>query len=266
MKLVKLLLLLVLLLIIGVVFFISYLGFVPGLSSILGADKPKDLGVKYTKEDLKTVRAKSQIQYKILPDNPSPLLTRRFDGKRDVSTQFTSAEITATMNNRPWKYWPYRNVQVKFNADGSGEISGVFLKDKLAGYGAAISAPTQAIDFATKFLPANPVFYVKLKASLVNNKIAVFEPQTFEIGRIPMPLNLFLSFGGADLINKAYAQNPQDMSNELSKVQNKKQLIIDFINTRLSSDFGDFYAKSAYFTENKLIFDGTLTESISYTP
>jgi hypothetical protein len=117
-----------------------------------------------------------------------------------------------------------------------------------------------------KYLPTDPVFYVKMKASLINNKIEAFEPEKFEIGRMPMPLSLFLSMGGNRLIQSAYAQNPQDMSQELSKVENKRQLIIDFINTRLSSDFGDFYAKKAYFEENKLFFDGSLTESISYSP
>jgi len=56
------------------------------------------------------------------------------------------------------------------------------------------------------------------------------------------------------------------MSQDLSKVQNKRQLIIDFINTRLSSDFGDFYAKKPILKITNLFFDGTLTESISYTP
>jgi hypothetical protein len=266
MKLLKLLFLLILLLLIFFVFFLGYLGFVPGLSSILGTDKPKNLGIKYNQADLKSVRSKSQLEYKVLPDNPSPALTRQFTGKRNVTAQFTSAEITATMNNQPWKYWPYKDVQVKFNSDGSGEISGIFLKDRLIGYGSAINAPSEAIQFATKFLPSNPVFYIKLKASLVNNKIDVFKPQAFEIGRMPMPLSLFLSFGGFNLVQKAYGQNPQAMSEELSKVQNKRQLIIDFINSELSSDFGDFYAKSAYFGNNKLFFDGTLTESISYTP
>jgi len=262
----KFLLLLLLIIVIIPLFVLGFMGFIPGLSIILGASKPRDLGVKFSPVDLKSVRIKSQIEYKVLPDSTNPLNTRRFDGKRDVTAEFTSAEITATMNNQPWKYWPYKDVQVKFNGDGSGEISGVFIKSKLPGYAAAINAPTQAVDFATKFLPNDPVFYVKIKASLTENKIATFEPMAFEIGRMPLPLSLFLSFNGIKLINSVYAQSPQEMSQELSNVQNKKQLIIDFINQRLSSDFGSFYAKKAGFDENKLIFDGTLTESISYSP
>jgi hypothetical protein len=262
----KILLVIIILIILTPILFLGFMGLVPGLSTILGATSPRDLGIKYTQEDLKTIRSKSNVEYKVLPDSSTPSQTRQFAGKKDVAGEFTSAEITATMNNQPWKYWPYRNIQVKFNGDGSGEISGVFIKSKLSGYGSIIGAPKEAIDFATKFLPNDPVFYVKMKATLENNKIAVFEPQSFEIGRIPMPLGLFLSMGGIKLIESAYAQNPQEMSQELSKVQNKRQLIINFINQKLSSDFGEFYAKKASFGENKLFFDGSLTESISYSP
>ena len=262
----KFLLILLLIIILIPIFVLGFMGFVPGLSTILGTDKPRDLGIKYSQQDLKSVRAKSRIEYKTLPDTSVPSQTRQFSGKRNVTAEFTSAEITATLNNRPWKYWPYQNVQIKFNADGSGEISGVLLKNKVEGYAAVIGAPQEAIDFVMKYLPANPVFYVKIKATLVDNKIGIFEPENFEIGRIPMPLSLFLSMSGNKLIQSAYAQSAQEMSQDLSKVLNKRQLIIDFINTRLSSDFGDFYAKKAYFEDNKLFFDGTLTESISYTP
>jgi hypothetical protein len=259
------LILLVIVILIPVIF-LGFMGFVPGLSTILGTDKPRDLGIKYTPEDLKSARAKSQIEYNVLPDSPDPLQTRKFSGKRDVTAEFTSAEITASLNNRPWKLWPYKDIQIKFNADGSGEISGVVVKSKVPDYATVIGAPKEALSFVMNYLPANPVFYVKMKATLENNKVGVFEPQNFEIGRIPMPLNLFLSMGGFELVQSAYAQSPSDMSQDLSKVQNKRQLIIDFINTRLSSDFGEFFAKKAYFGDNKLFFDGTLTESISYSP
>jgi hypothetical protein len=262
----KILLVIILLVIFIPIFALGYMGLIPGLSTIMGTDKPRDLGIKYTQEDLKSVRSKSKLEYKSLPETSVPSQTRQFAGKRDVSAEFTSAEITATLNNQPWKYWPYRNVQIKFNGDGSGEISGVLVKSKLSGYAAVINAPKEAIDFAMKFLPSDPVFYVKMRASLAENKVDNFEPRDFEIGRMPMPLNMFLSMGGINLIKSAYAQNPQEMSQELSKVQNKRQLIIDFINEKLSSDFGQFFARKAYFEEGKLFFEGSLTESISYTP
>lgn len=262
----KLLILLIIFVILCSVFILGYLGLIPGLSTLLGADKPRDLGIKYTQADLKSCRSKSRVEYTSLPDSSSPSQTRQVSGQREVAAEFTSAEITATMNNQPWRFWPYQNVQVKFNADGSGEISGVLIKDRIPGYAATIGIPKEAADFAMKFLPANPVFYVKMKADLTDNKVSLFEPQALQIGRLPMPLSLFLSLKRPQLIDVALAQNLGEMSQELSKVQNKKALIIGYINSRLSSAFGNFYAKKAYAGENKLFFEGTLPEKISYSP
>ena len=127
----KLLLIIFIILILVPVICLGMLGFVPGLSSILGTDKPRDLGIKYTQSNLSSIRSRSQVQYLTLPDSNTPSLTRQFSGKRNVTADFTSEEITATINNQPWKYFPYKNVQVKFNADGSGEISGILLVRRL---------------------------------------------------------------------------------------------------------------------------------------
>lgn len=260
-------LVLLLLLVVGVpLILLSFLGIIPGTSSLFGADQPRDLGIKYTAADLGAIRAKSGIQYLVLPTGSDSSKTREFAGARAVKAEFNSAEITATLNNQPWRDWPYREVQVKFNADGSGEISGVLLKEKLTGYAAAIGLPPEALDLALKVLPAKTAFYVKMKASLADNKVALFEPEALVIGRVPLPLSLILSLSQPSLVTTAYAQNFGEVTSELTKVKNKRGLIIDFINQRLATDFGSFFAKSAYFGDNKLFFDGTLTESVAYTP
>jgi len=253
----KLFLIIFLLVIILPILGLGYLGFIPGLSSIFGTNKPRNLRVQWTEEDRTSARGKSQIEYVILSANEGGETGFQTSGSRPVSTEFSSAEASALMNNRPWRNWPYKDVQVKFNADGSGEISGVLLKDRLPAYGAKIGAPKGTIEFAMKFLPANPVFYLKMKASLKDNKVEVFEPQVFEIGRMKLPVSMFLSLVPGRLVKEAWAVD--NMAKELSKVQNKRALIIEFINERLSLITG-FFANSASFAENKLIFDGTLPE------
>lgn len=262
MKLLKLFFGFIILVIILIVGVLGYLGFVPGLSSLFGSDKPRNLGIIYTEADRASGRGKSQIEYGELPSDTAPEVSLVRTGSRAVKTEFTSQEITALMNNRPWKYWPYSNVQVKFNGDGSAEISGIFLKDKLEGYGAYIGAPKEAIAFAAKYLPANPVFYVKMKAALADNKVSVFEPTAFELGRMPMPVSAFFAFAPAGFFENVYAASPTDMISELSKVKNKRELIIGYINGRLST-FTGFYAKSASFGDNMLLFDGTLSQKES---
>jgi len=258
----RLFLLFVFLLIVIPILGLGFMGFIPGLSSILGTNKARDLGIKYTEADRLSGRAKSQIEYGVLPENTDAVNSLVRTGTRVVKTEFTSQEITALANNRSWKYWPYANVQVKFNADGSAEISGNLIKDRLPGYGVYIGAPKQAVDFAIKFLPDNPSFYLKMKAALIDNKVSLFEPESFQIGRVPLPVSIFLSFADPSLLNPVYADTLSDMKEELAKVSDKRGLIISYINQRLSQMTG-FYAKSTSFGDNKLMFDGSLSEKES---
>lgn len=165
------------------------------------------------------------------------------------------------MNNKLGIYYPYKNVQVKFNADGTGEISGNLVKSRIPTYGQTFLAPKEAIDLVMRFLPENPSFYLKGKATLVDNKVGIFEPIRCEIGRVSLPLNLILA-QNKGLINPAYAMDINGLLSEISGVTGKKQILIDFVNSRLSMVEG-FYAKTAHFEENKLVYKGTLPETES---
>jgi hypothetical protein len=260
----KILLVLLLLIILVPVFILGFLGYIPGLSSILGADKPRDLGIKFSETDKTSARAKSQIVYETLPSETPPEKSIQRSGTRSVNFEFSSAEASSLMNNRPWKYWPYEHVQVRFNADGSAEVSGNLIKDRLPGYAAAIGVPKEVLDVAVKFLPPHPVFYLKMAASLKDNKVDVFTPQAFHIGKISLPVSVFLSFVPPQIIPTVFAADG-DLTSELAKVNNKRALIIDYINNRLGK-LGGFFANRAYFADNKLHFDGSLSQTESYAP
>jgi len=72
---------------------------------------------------------------------------------------------------------------------------------------------------------------------------------------------MFLSFAPF-LDVPALAAGSTDRSPQLTSVQNKRVLTIDYINRRFASIKG-FYAKGASFEENKPIFEGTLSERIA---
>ena len=92
---------------------LGFLGFMPGLSALLGTNKPKNLEITYTSADLTSCRSKSGIQYAVLPQTSIPSQSRQFSGQRTVQAEFSSKEITATLNNRPWQYWPYKRCANK---------------------------------------------------------------------------------------------------------------------------------------------------------
>jgi len=251
-----------LLLIISPILVLGYFGFIPGLSDIFGSNKPRDLKVRYTTADFKEARGKTKIEYGELAKSTPVTESIIREGTRDIKMELTSSQASSLMNDRPWAYWPYKNVQVKFNADGSAEVSGTIIKNKLPGYASSIGIPGEAVAFAMKFLPVDPVFYLKMRASLKDNKVDIFDPQKFEIGRIPLPVSAFLSFT-KPLVREVYAIDIGGMTGELSKLDNKKGLIMSYINQRLANYSSFFYAKTAYFTENKLVFDGRLASKES---
>jgi hypothetical protein len=246
----------------AIIFGLGYIGYIPAIANFLGTNKPRDLGIRFTEKDRVEAHTKSGIQYGTLPASTSDELSIQRFGKHNVDTSWTSAQASALMNNRPWKYWPYKDVQVKFNADGSAEVSGGLNKTVVPSYATAIGIPKMAVEFAMKLLPPTPIFYLKMKASLKDNKIEVFEPQAFQLNRIPLPVDKFLAFNKQifQLVKPVNAQLSIDMISNLAKVKNKKDLIIGYINDRLSGYSSFFYAKDARIEENKLIYKGTLAD------
>lgn len=253
MKAFKIIGIVLLIVILAVVLFLGYLGYIPGVSAIFGSNKPRDLGVKYTEEDRASARAKSQIEYTELPLSTPDEQSLVRSGTRPVTADFSSAEITALMNDRPFKYWPYKDVQMKFNADGTAEVSGRLVKDRVAGYCASIGVSKEVAEKVVQYLPANTVYYVKGKAALANNQVSVLEPSVVEIGRMSIPLNWILSLNN----NTAYAQDAEGIKTELNSYSGKKAKIVEYINAHLAGIKG-FFAKSAFFEENKLHFEGNL--------
>lgn len=238
------------------IFAFGCLGLVPYLSDWLKTNRPRDLGIKYNQENLIVARAKANQIYETLPSSTPDEKSIKWSGSHKVNDYWTSAEITALMNNRPWKNWPYKDVQVKFNSDGSAEIAGTIIKNKVPGYAAAIGAPKPALNIAMKLLPANPVFYLKIKANLKNNKVNIFQPQIFQIGRVTLPIKQILSFNPR-LVKTVNADFSFAILDDLKNIRNKKDLLIFYINTRLASIPG-FYVKEFKFEDNKLKFEGSL--------
>ena len=255
---VKVTIVLVVCLVLAALVFFGLLGYIPGLSSLLGATKPRDLGVTYTEADFAAARSKSQLEYAALPSETPPDQSVQRSGSRPVTASWSSAEMTSLMNDRPWRYWPLKDTQLKINDDGTAELAGVVVREKLKGYAAAIGVPQAVTDKVVSLLPANAAFYVKAKTSLTDNQVSDFDIQSVYLGRMPIPVDTLMSFRPS-LVGRAFAQG---IAGELAKYSGKKAAVVGFINDRLSKITG-FYAKRAYFADGELRFDGTLSEKES---
>lgn len=236
------------------VVYLGMLGFIPGLSTLLGAKKPVDLGIKYTKENFEAAHIRSGVNYEEMGNSNSAAASISFSGSHDINTSWTSEEMTALLNDRPWKYWPISKVQMRINPDNTVEMSGIINSVKLKGYAQAIGVPA-AVSDRTNLLPGEAAFYLKGSASLSDNQVSSFDISGAKLGSVSISPSLLLSLNNS-LANVAYAE---DLKGELGKYSGKKKYVVDFINGRLAWIQG-FFAKRAEFKNGRLEFDGKLPD------
>jgi hypothetical protein len=172
---------------------LGYLGFVPGISKIFGSDKPINLGIVPGAGDSGSIQAKTGIHYVPLPTGAAT--TYSLAGNKEIDMAFTDKELTALVaeHEKLWKYYPISDAQVRFNADGTAEVSGILRTDKIYGYAAATGISIGDVKFwldKVSVLAPNPPIYLKGKVDVVNGKMSG-ELQKLEIGRLPMPVSVF---------------------------------------------------------------------------
>ncbi len=110
------------------VFIAGWLGFVPVLSTLLGATKPRDLGIRYTDYDFSSYQQKTKINFVDFanaPDNPNKpgKKTVFADPKVVENLQLTQEELTAAVNSTGWLWMPVKNAQIRLT-DNTVEVSG----------------------------------------------------------------------------------------------------------------------------------------------
>ncbi|MBI3366353.1 hypothetical protein HY041_01860, partial [Candidatus Roizmanbacteria bacterium] len=134
MKLIKLLLFLIVLCFLGGFFLLSYFGFIPYVSTILGTDKPKNLGIGYSQKEFFAYVNKAGTKIVEMTEPADAAHSIRYSGKFDLKEVFTQEEISARLNYALWKYMPVTNTQVKIHRDGTIELSGTVLMNRLDGF------------------------------------------------------------------------------------------------------------------------------------
>lgn len=238
MKIVKFLLGFIALLIIGSISVAGYFGFVPILSQLMGADKPKDLGVVYSKKEYESFNNKVGNKIIETTENMEPAKSIEYSGKRDVNDNFSQEEISSRLNYGRWKYMPIGNVQTRINSDGTVEFSANVLMDRLPGFVAyegmgkyTMADVTAGLDFI-KMIKVNPPVYMKFNASITDN-ILQGSIQSLQVGKFNVPLE---KLGINEVAHSVF-------KSIISKVPS-------------------FYAKSVTFSNGSMHYQGTIPESM----
>ncbi|BAQ34881.1 hypothetical protein ABFB50_00295 [Dehalococcoides sp. THU3] len=171
------------------VLIMGYLGIMPGVSSLMGSDKPRDLGVTATSQDYQTMVSKSGVTIGTLPSDTPPADSIIFSGSRIVNTSYTAEELTAFVNQTNYRYTPVKNFQVRINNDGTVECSGIFDIKVIQDFITAMDGNAEVSEYWNKYsryFISNPAFYVKCTPSMTNNHLSL-QLEKFELGRFSIP-------------------------------------------------------------------------------
>lgn len=163
--------------------------------------QPKSLGISYTPADLASIYKKVNVIFEPLPAGTPVGKSLVLIGAHPVDTMFTSSELTAGADNRSsqYAYFPFRNVQIRVNSDGSVEGSATVNYSDAVRYLVALGVSSEDIaEGAKKFNIPNaslPV-YLKVSGSVANN-ISSITVQQAQIARISVPQDLVNQYGPA---------------------------------------------------------------------
>ena len=175
----------------GMIVCVLFLFLIPvGAYLYIFSSPPRDLGVKYSEAD----RIAAYTNNGVISESITPSAENKsgitYEGKKDVKTSFTSAEITALNNSVKWINYPVSSLQIKINSDGTGEASGTLDVRKILSW---VSFTHSVDQIESKIQEYNigftPSFYLKGGVKVINNKVSL-TPQTIEVGRVTIPKNI----------------------------------------------------------------------------
>ena len=157
------------LIVVAIVIGLGMTGFVPGLSKMLGADKPRDLGVSATKEEFSSTL--NNIGFSLNDDAGfGPNTKISYHGQKTVNVGVSESEISSLLSFNHAEKFPVKDAQVKIHKDGTVEASAKVSIKNYKGY---------SLENAV---------YVKGKIDVTSPNSVKINPESVEIGRVPFPM------------------------------------------------------------------------------
>lgn len=204
-----------------------------GIYLLIGTG-PRDLGIRYTEDDSRIAREKVGTEIISIKDNPGKK-DFTLEGKKSLEMTMDSKELTAHSNNRPWKNYPVKNLQIKIGADGTIEGSATLIVSKALPYAMALGySESQIREAMNKYNipPIEVAFYIKGKGEVIDDKVHV-DAQMVEIGRVPIPQNI------------------------VSQANTEAEKVLEDLIQKHSHSF---HAERVTFNDGKMSFKGTAAE------
>lgn len=177
-------------------------------AGVLYLFQPRSLGISYTPADLENAHKKLLVIYEALPTDAPANKTLIVSGAHPIDQTFTSAELSALADtrSREYAYFPFRNVQIRVNTDGTVEGSATINYSDAVRYLTAFGVSRSDIAEGTakfKIPNANLPVYLKASGIIAKNQSQIAVAQV-QIAHIPVPLDLINKYVPAlnDFIGK----------------------------------------------------------------
>ncbi len=159
--------------------------------------RPASLGIAATKENLDSIHAKLGVTFEPLTGSATGK-TLILSGSHPVDQTFTSEELTAGVNNRSnhYAYFPFRNVQIRVNADGTVEGSATVSFADAVAYLVALGVSGKDIESGAKEfnIPKTTLpVYLKVSGNITDNSSSIAVAAA-RISRIPVPQDIIAQY------------------------------------------------------------------------
>ena len=199
-KIIKIILWTILILVVLAVLVLGYLGFVPGLSYVLGSDKARDLGLRNMVENNYSDNYKlmsQEIQSGVAAFDPADFRTH------PVNVLLTSEEVTSLVQKQfSTSNSLVQNLQIKIHDDGIVEASGILNLKRLAEL-VPDAKLGEAVQYAKKYqiFSSTAPFYITGTGSATNNQTSINISQ-IQIGRVTVPIDNETNQAAESLVNR----------------------------------------------------------------
>jgi hypothetical protein len=170
---------------------LGYFGFMPGVSSLFGSNKPVKLGTTFTQQDYQSALTKVGVQ---MNDNLSNVAldknSKVYGPPKQVSFDLTPSEALAVLNLKPYSSnFPAKDWDIRINADKSIEVSSIVKLDKLTNSKTMNDerVKTALASVNKAGLKEVPV-YLKGSAVVVNGQLNL-DAASLKVGKLSIPAN-----------------------------------------------------------------------------
>jgi hypothetical protein len=228
----------------GILIFIGIkFGILPPLDQMLGFNKARDLGIRYSGIDVMKIHDSIGTKTTIMKSASSPNKDVNdkftsdagiiFEGQKQVKYSLNSEELSALANS-PWKYFPLSELQIKIGGNGIVEAAAMVKINKMISFAQVLGATDEQVKEAMRNMniPERDIpIYVK-GTFIVKEGEAEINPEKISIGIINMPKQMI------DKVTPSVTESVNSIIN----------------------GFPGFYIKSLSFNKEKMNFEGTVPE------